>query len=84
MNAARSSAITGVVVEAFDGAHARAVAGDREGDARARRRAVDLERAGAAHAVLAAEVGAGEPLALAQEVGEVRARLDLRLAPAAR
>ena len=40
-------------------------------------RAVDLERAGAAHAVLAAEVRSGEPAAFAQEVGEVRARLDL-------
>ena len=34
-------------------------------------------RAGAADAVLAADVGAGQQQVLAQEVGEVRARRDL-------
>ena len=38
------------------------------------RRAVDQHRARAAHAVLAADVGAGEAELVAQEVGEVRAR----------
>ena len=66
-----------VVVEAFDGAHVGAVAGDREGDAGARRRAVDLQRAGAADALLAAEMGPGQALLLAQEVGKMRARLDV-------
>ena len=49
-----------------------AVAGDREGDAGARRRAVDQHGAGAADAVLAAEMRAGEVALLAQEVGEMR------------
>ena len=64
-----------VVAEALDGAHLAAFAGHREGDARARGRAVDQHGAGAAHAVLAAEVGAGQALAFAQEVAEVRPRL---------
>ena len=42
----------------------------REHEARAHRLAVDEHRARAAHAVLAAEVGAGELELLAQEVGE--------------
>ena len=65
-----------IVVETLDRRDLGAVTGDRVGDAGARRRAVDQERAGAAHAVLAAEVRAGQQLALAQEVGEMRARLD--------
>ena len=36
----------------------------------ARRRAIDEDRAGAAHAVLAAEMRAGEIAPLAQEIGE--------------
>ena len=67
-----------IVVEALDGAHVLPVAGDRKGDAGARRLAVDQDGAGAAHAVLAAEMRAGEPAMLAQEVAEVRARLDHR------
>ena len=63
-----------IVVEALDGAHVGAVAGHRVGDAGAGDLAVDLDRAGAADAVLAADVGAGEQQLLAQEVGEVRAR----------
>ena len=46
---------------------------DRIGDAGAGDLAVDLHRAGAADAVLAADVGAGEQQLLAQEVGQVRA-----------
>ena len=61
-----------------------AVAGDRVGDAGARDLAVDLHRAGAADAVLAADVRAGEQQLLAQEVGEVRARRHLGAAPACR
>ena len=41
----------------------RTVARHRVGDARTRRRAVDLQRACAAYAVLAAEIGARQPLA---------------------
>ena len=65
-----------VVVEALDGAHLGAVAGKRVGDAGARDLAVDLHRAGAADAVLAAQVRAGQQQMLAQEVGQVGARLD--------
>src|SRR5215218_4444524 len=72
-----------IVLEALDAAHLRAFARHRKGDARARRRAVDLDGARAAHAMLAAEVGAGQALALAQEVREVCARLDLRFERAA-
>jgi hypothetical protein len=43
--------------------------------ARAHRRAVDDDRAGAAHALLAAQVGAGQPEFVAQEVREAGARL---------
>src|SRR5437764_10313432 len=49
-----------VVVEALDRADLRPVAGDRQGDAGARRGAVDHHRAGTADAVLAAEMRAGE------------------------
>src|SRR5437879_2287158 len=38
--------------------------------------AVQKHRAGAAHAVLATEVGSGEAAPLAQEIGEREARLD--------
>ena len=47
--------------EAFDGADVRAVRLHRERQAGARRHAVDLDRAGAADAVLAADMGAGAP-----------------------
>src|SRR2546430_528217 len=54
-------------------------AGRRERDAGPRRRAVDPHRAGAADAVLAANVGRSQRLMLAQEVDEVQPRLDLGL-----
>ena len=66
-----------VLVEAFDGGDFGVFASDGEGDARAYRRAVDKERAGAADAVLAADMGAGKVVRLAQQVSEMRARLDL-------
>src|SRR5262245_23352517 len=68
-----------VVVEALDGADAGAVAGHRIGDAGAGDLAVDLHRAGAADAVLAADVGASEQKLLAQEVGKMRARSHIGL-----
>ena len=66
-----------VIVEAFDGAHFRPVAGDRVGDAGAGDLAIDLDGAGAADAMLAADMRAGQQEMLAQEVGEMRARRDL-------
>ena len=66
----------GVVSESFDGHHGRALAGVRPGDARSDRLPVHQHRAGAAHAVLAAEVGAGQVQVVAQELGELRAVRD--------
>ena len=65
-----------VVVEALHRAHVRAGAGDGVAQARTHRTAVDHHGAGAADAVLAAEMGAGEIELLAHEVGEMRARRD--------
>ena len=59
-----------------------AVGRDRERDAGPRRRAVDHDGACAADAVLAPDMRAGQELVLAQEIGEVQARLDLGLHPA--
>ena len=60
-----------------------AVGLDGEHDARARRLAVEQNRAGAAHAVLAADVRAGQPEILADEIAEQQARLDLALVASA-
>ena len=54
-----------------------------EHQARAHRLAVDQHRAGAADAVLAADLGAGQPELVAQEVGQQRPRLDLDVVGAA-
>jgi hypothetical protein len=53
------------------------VAGHGEGDAASRRRTVDHHRAGAADALLAADMRTGQQQFLAQEIGEVGARRDL-------
>ena len=68
-----------VVVEAFDGGHPGAVASDGIGDACACRHVVQQHGAGAADAVFAAEMGTGQMQSIAQEIGEVGARLDHRL-----
>ncbi|MNE97732.1 hypothetical protein D3C80_1961300 [compost metagenome] len=62
----------GIVLVAFDGDDVGALAGSREGDARTHRLVVEQHGAGAAHAVLAAEVGAGQPVRVAQVVAQVR------------
>ena len=59
-----------VAGEALDGRDLALVAGDGEHQARARRLAVDEDRAGAAHAVLAAEMSAGQIAPLAQKIGQ--------------
>src|SRR5262249_11933771 len=64
----------GVAIEAFDGADRGAIATAGMDDAGARRRAVDLDRAGAAHALLAAKVRSGQHQLAAQELGELLAR----------
>ena len=51
----------------------------RQHQAGAHRGAVDDDRAGAAHAVLAADMGAGEPQLMAQAIGQGQPRLDLDL-----
>ena len=55
----------------------RAAGLDGQHQARAHRLAVELHGAGAADAVLAADVGAGQPGLVADEVRQQRARLDL-------
>src|SRR5207245_137815 len=52
---------------------------DREHQAGADSGAVDDHGAGAAHAVLAADVGAGQPQRVTQAVGEAGARLEIDL-----
>src|SRR5687768_118532 len=66
----------GVVVEALDRTHGSAVARDGIGDTGARRRTIELDRARAADTMLAAQVRAGEAKVLAEEVGELEARLE--------
>ena len=54
----------------------RAVALHRQHQAAAHDRAVDAHRAGTAHAVLAADMAAGERQVLAQEIDQGLARID--------
>ena len=56
--------------EAFDGAHFLAVGLHRQHEARTRSAAVDKHGAGAAHAVLAAQMRTGELQLVAQEIRE--------------
>src|SRR5436189_1402190 len=63
--------------EALDGRQLSAVRLHREHQAGAHRLAVEQHGAGAAHAVLAADVGAGEPQVLAEEVAQEEPRLDV-------
>src|SRR5262245_66068814 len=65
-----------VARETFDGGDLRALGLHREHEARAHCRAVDQHRAGAADAVLAADMRAGEAEVMAQAVGERQPRLD--------
>ena len=65
-----------VLGEAFDRADLSAVRLHGEHQARAHRLAVDDHRAGAADAVLAADMGAGLPAILADGVGQRTPRLD--------
>ena len=63
--------------DALDGEQLVAVGLHREHQAGARRAAVEQDGAGAADAVLAAEMRAGEPELVAHEIGERHAHLDL-------
>src|SRR5262249_13810607 len=66
-----------VLVEALDGDDAAAVGLDREQRARLHRRAVEQDRARAAAARVAADVGPGQLQRAADEMDEQRARLDV-------
>src|SRR5262249_18176696 len=65
--------------DALDRLDPAAVALNGERQTAAHDRAVEQHRAGAAHAVLAADVAAGQPQILAQEVDQGLARLDALL-----
>ena len=67
-----------VVVEALDRGDVGAAAGAGKGDARADRLAIDEKRAGPAHPVLASQMRSREVQFLAQEIGQMQTRLDLR------
>ena len=71
--------LVGARRDAFDGEDLVAVRLHREHQAGARRQPVQEDGAGAAHAVLAAEMGAGQAELVADEVGEGDAHLDLFL-----
>ncbi len=66
-----------IVGEPLDRHHLGAVGLHRQHQAGAHRGAVDDHGAGAAHAVLAAEVSSGEPQLVAQAIRQRHARLDL-------
>src|SRR5580692_12292377 len=69
--------------ERFHGAHLAAFGLHREREAGARGDAVDQHRAGAADAVLAADMGAGSAEPLAEEIAQQHPRLGLGREPAA-
>src|SRR5436190_6929444 len=68
-----------VLAETFDGPDGSAIAAASVGDAGACRRAVDLDGAGSAHAMLTADVRAGQHQLAAQQVDELLARLGQHL-----
>ena len=69
----------GVTGEPFDGHDLGALGLHREHQAGAHGCAVDENRAGAAHAVLAAHMGAGQPQMMAQAIRQREPRLDVDL-----
>ena len=66
-----------VVREALDGNHAGTVGLHRQHQTGADREAVDDDRACAAGAMLAAEMGSSQAEHVAQAIGEVEPRLDV-------
>ena len=64
--------------DALDGLDRAAFGLHRENETAAHDVAVEPDRAGAAHAVLAADMGAGQTELVADEVGEMRARRHAR------
>src|SRR5262249_36279750 len=68
-----------VLVESFNGCDLGHLAGNCKGDARTHRHAIDQDRAGAAHAMLASDMRSGQRMSLAQQIGQAGARLDVGL-----
>ena len=68
-----------IIVEALDCPHVTAIAVHCVGDAGALRRAVKVDRAGATNALFAAEMCPSEMQLFAQEIRQMRARLNQRL-----
>jgi hypothetical protein len=69
--------------EALDGRDLMAVGLYGQEQTRARRLAVEQDRACAADAVLAAEMGASQPQVVTQDIGEMATRLDVEAGRAA-
>ena len=69
----------GIVGQPFDGHDLGALGLHREHQAGAHRGAVDDDGAGAAHPVLAADMGPGQPQMVTQAVRQRQPRLDLDL-----
>ncbi len=65
--------------QTFDCLHLRAIGLNSEHQARARGPPIHDDRAGAAHAMFAADMRTRQPDALTQEIGKVDAGLDLGL-----
>ena len=66
-----------IVCAALERLNRAAVAHDRKSQARARGLSIHSDRAGAAGAVLAAEMRRGQPAAIAQEIGQRLTRLHV-------
>src|SRR6185312_7228573 len=66
-----------VVIETFDRGDVGMGTGCRIGNAGARRHAIDQHRAGTAHAMLTAKMGAGEIVRVADIIGEAGPRLHV-------
>src|SRR5262245_53122350 len=66
----------GIVLKSLDSGDLRPFAQDSIGDAGSRGLSIDEQRARTAGALLAAQMRAGQAQALAQQVGEIQARLD--------
>jgi len=60
-----------IIIQPLDRGYARSVAGDGVSDAGARRHVVEQQRACPAHAVLAAEMGAGQIETVAQKISKM-------------
>ena len=67
----------GVGRQPFDGLYCRAIGLHREQQTRAHRLAIQQNRARAAHAMLTADMGAGETEIVAQEIRQEFARLHV-------